>query len=158
MPPPSCEPLLPNKSDVLPRYRHAAPSGPWPWMDFSHVDVTSPSTAVTTVTTAATHVATDESDATTAVTDASAATKWSGYPQNLFGNWTPDQVQRSQMIKKCSRNQSSTIYWMDVLDDAKFITPNMSVTPTNDSENDFWTMLQGKASLICPMHISLDIT
>jgi len=127
-------------------------------MDFSHVDVTSPSTAVTTVTTAATHVATDESDATTAVTDASAATKWSGYPQNLFGNWTPDQVQRSQMIKKCSRNQSSTIYWMDVLDDAKFITPNMSVTPTNDSENDFWTMLQGKASLICPMHISLDIT
>jgi len=123
-------------------------------MDFSHVDITTPSTAVTTV---ATHVATDESDAMTAVTDASTATKWSGYPQNLFGNWTPDQVQRSQMLVKCSKNQSSTIYWMDVLDDGKFTTPNMTVTPTNDSENDFWTMLQGEASLIRPLHISLDV-
>jgi len=123
-------------------------------MDFSHVDITSPSTAVTTV---ATHVATNESDATTAVTDASTATKWSGYPQDLFGNWTPDQVQRSQMLIKCSKNQSSTIYWMDVLDDGKFTTPNMTVTPTNDSENDFWNMLQGEASVIRPLHISSDI-
>jgi len=126
-------------------------------MDFSNVDIPSPSTAITTVTTVATDVATDESDATTAVTNASTATEWSGYPQNLFGNWTPDQVQRSQMIKKCSKNKSSTIYWMDVLDNAKFFTPNMTVTPTNDSENDFWTMLQGEASLIRPLHIN-DIT
>jgi hypothetical protein len=127
-------------------------------MDFSHIDITSPSTAVTTVTTVATDVATDESDATTAVTDASTATQWSGYPQNLFGNWTPDQVKRSQMLRKCSKNHSSIIYWMDVLDDGKFITPNMTVTPTNDSEDDFWNMLQGEASLIRPLHISLDIT
>jgi len=126
-------------------------------MDFSNVDIPSPPTAVTTVTTVATNVATDELDATTAVTDPSTATKWSGYPQSLFGNWTPDQVERSQMIKKCSKNQSSIIYWMDVLDDAKFTTPNMTVTPTNDSENDFWTMLQGEASPICPLRIS-DIT
>jgi len=124
-------------------------------MDFSHVNITTPSTAVTAVTTVATDVAADESDAMTAVTDASTVTKWSGYPQNLFGNWTPDQVQRSQMIKKCSKKQSSTIYWMDVLDDGKFITPNMTVTPTNGSENDFWNMLQGEASLIRPLHISL---
>ena len=127
-------------------------------MDFSNVDIPSPSTAVTTVTTVATDVATDKPDATTAVTDTSIATKWSGYPQSLFGNWTPDQVERSQMIKKCSKNQSSTIYWMDVLDDAKFTTPDMTMTTTNDSENDFWTMLQGKASLIRPFYISLDIT
>jgi hypothetical protein len=127
-------------------------------MDFSNVDIESPSTAVTTVTTVAADVATDKPDAATAVTDASTATKWSGYPQNLFGNWTPDQVQRSQMIMKCSKNQSSTIYWMDVLDDAKFTTPDMTMTTTKDSENDFWTMLQGEASLIRPLHISLDIT
>ncbi|KAJ8580547.1 hypothetical protein M405DRAFT_886069 [Rhizopogon salebrosus TDB-379] len=29
----------PTDSNVLPRYRHAAPSGPWPWMDFSNVDI-----------------------------------------------------------------------------------------------------------------------
>ena len=51
---------------ALPRYRQAAPSGPWPWMDFSHVDITSASTAVTT---AATDIDTDKSDATSAVTD-----------------------------------------------------------------------------------------
>jgi len=138
-------------------------------MDFSHVDVTSPSTVVTTVatgiatdksetTTVATGVATPMSDSTTVVTDASTATKWLGYPQNLFGNWTPDQVQRSQMLIKCSKNQSSTIHWIDVLDDGKFTTPDMTVTPTKDSENDFWNMLQGEASLIRPLHISLDIT
>jgi len=126
-------------------------------MDFSNLNVESPSTAITTVTTVATYVATDESAATAAVTDASAATKWSGYPQSLFGNWTPDQVERSQMIKKCSKNQSSIIYWMDVLDNAKFTTPYMTVAPTNDSENDFWNLLQGEASLIRPLHIS-DIT
>ena len=154
---------------TLPRYRHAAPSGPWPWMDFSHVDVTSPSTAVTTVatdgatnksdaTTVATDVATTMSDASTTVTDTSTATKWSGYPQNLFGNWTPDQVERSQMLIKCSKNQSSTVYWMDVLDGGKFITPDMTMTTTKDSEDDFWNLLQGEASLIRPLHISLDIT
>jgi hypothetical protein len=128
-------------------------------MDLSNVDITSPSTAVMTVKTVATDVATDKPDATTAVTDASTgATKRAGYPQNLFGNWTPDQVQRSQMLIKCSKNQSSIIYWMDVLDDGKFTTPDMTVTPTKDSENDFWNMLQGEVSLIRPLHISLDIT
>jgi hypothetical protein len=143
-------------------------------MDFGHVDVTSASTAVTIVasgiatdksdtTTVATDVATAMSDSATAVTDASTAsastaTKWSGYPQNLFGNWTPDQVQRSQMLIKCSKNQSSIIHWIDVLDDGKFTTPNMTMTTTKDSEDDFWNMLQGEASLIRPLHISLDIT
>ena len=61
---------------ALPRYRHAAPSGPWPWMDFNHVDISSPSTAVTNV---ATNVATDKSDATTAVTDG---------PQPLQSGWS----------------------------------------------------------------------
>jgi len=142
-------------TNALPRYRiHAAPSGPWPWIDFSNVDIPAPSTAVTTV---AADVATDKPDATTAVTDASTATKWSGYPQNLFGNWTPDQVQRSQMLKKCSKNQSSIIYWMDVLDDGRFTTPDMTTTITNNSENEFWNLLQGEASIIRPLHIS-DIT
>jgi len=151
MPPLSCETLLPNDSDVLPRYRHGAPSGPWPWMDFSHVDVTSPSTALATV---ATDVATDESGATTAVTDASTATEWSGYPQNRFGNWTPTQVQRSQMLAKCSRNKTSTIYWMDVGDDGEFTTPgvtggcHISMVTTTHPES-FWEVLRREVNLAC---------
>ena len=62
---------------------------------------------------------------------------WGTLTENMFGNWTPDRVQRSQMLIKCWNNQSSIIYWMDVLDDGKFTTPDMTVTPTKDSENDF---------------------
>ncbi|KAJ8593415.1 hypothetical protein M405DRAFT_879332, partial [Rhizopogon salebrosus TDB-379] len=86
-----------------PPYRHAAPSGPWPWMDFSKIDDMTVTTQDTT--------SIDES--------------WRGYPQNLFGNWTPDQVGRSQILMKCSKNQSSTIYWMDVLDNGMFARASM---------------------------------
>jgi len=150
MPPLSCEPLLPHDSDALPRYRHAAPSGPWPWMDFSHVDVTSPSIAVTTV---AAGVATDESDAMTAVTDASTAPHWSGYPQNLFGNWTPTQVDRSQMLARCSNNESSTIYWMDVRGDGEFTAEvtgrGHTSTVTTANPETFWEALQREVNLAC---------
>jgi hypothetical protein len=149
MEPPSCEPLLPNHSDALPRYRHAAPSGPWPWMDFSHVDVTSASTAVTTVATVATDVATDESDARTTVTDTSTATQpdWSEYPQKPFENWTPTQVQHSQMLAKCSENGPSKIYWMDVGDDGKFTNRHPSTVTAPYYE--FWDILQRKVNLAC---------
>ena len=149
-PPLSCEPLLPHDTDTLPRYRHAAPSGPWPWMDFSHIDVTSASTAV------ATDVATDESDDTTAVTDASTATQWSGYPQNLFGNWTPTQVERSQMLAKCSKNRTSTIYWMDVGNDGKFTNPDVAggghtSTVTTAHPEKFWEVLRPEVNLACQL-------
>ncbi|OJA16733.1 hypothetical protein AZE42_07556 [Rhizopogon vesiculosus] len=129
-------------------YRHASPSGPWPWMDFRNVDVT----------TAMRNVPIDQS--------------WRGYPQNLFKNWTHGQVERSQMLKKCLKNRSSTIYWLDVLDNGEFAIPDMrskdrtstmseSTTNDNDTCEDstghvskvttrnqdmFWEMLQGEVT------------
>ncbi|KAG2052254.1 hypothetical protein BDR06DRAFT_536498 [Suillus hirtellus] len=107
-----------------PPYRHAAPSGPWPWMDFE-VD----------------------SAASTTVVDPS----WRGYPQNQFGNWTPDQVGRSKMIEKCSVNKTSTIYWMDVRNNGIFASSNIGgkgnitvVGPEHESEDGFWDILQGE--------------
>ncbi|OAX34434.1 hypothetical protein K503DRAFT_774540 [Rhizopogon vinicolor AM-OR11-026] len=133
-----------------PPYRHAAPSGPWPWMDFNDLAVAP--TAVTTVMTSKTDVATVTTEATTDAPNATThdpSCEWSGYPQNLFGNWTPDQVKRSQMLIKCSKNESSKIYWMDVLDDdASFITPDMGenshTSPVSITNDEFWGMLQGK--------------
>ncbi|KAG2140513.1 uncharacterized protein EDB93DRAFT_1252799 [Suillus bovinus] len=105
-----------------PPYRHAAPSGPWPWMDFDVESTTSPT-----------------------VIDQS----WRGYPRNQFGNWTPDQVERSKMIEKCSVNASSTIYWMDVLDNGSFASPNIGGhghTTVVGAQNvdQFWDILQEK--------------
>ncbi|KAG1817382.1 hypothetical protein EV424DRAFT_1324487 [Suillus variegatus] len=111
-------------TDTLHRYRHAAPSGPWPWMDFE-VDSTASTTAI------------DPS--------------WRGYPQNQFGNWTPDQVGRSKMIEKCLVNKTSTTYWMDVRNNGSFASSNIGgkgnitvVGPEHESEDGFWDILQGE--------------
>ncbi|OAX37823.1 hypothetical protein K503DRAFT_866597 [Rhizopogon vinicolor AM-OR11-026] len=142
MDPLSCQPLLPTDLDDLPGHRHAAPSGPWPWIDFSTVDDT---TAISDATVVMTDVTTATADTTVVMTDVTTATAdgslWRDYPQNKFKNWTPEQVERSQMLTKCSKNQSSTIYWVDVGDDGRFTTPDMR-GDGHTSENQFWAMLK----------------
>ncbi|KAG2114131.1 hypothetical protein DEU56DRAFT_919629 [Suillus clintonianus] len=116
-----------------PTYRHAAPSGPWPWMNLQVV-----------------FRAAIESDATHGVNDSGESESWPGYPQNQFGNWTPDQVKRSKMFEKCSDNTPSIIYWMDVREsDGKFTTPDMGGSGRGDttvvSPQDpgvFWDILK----------------
>ncbi|KAG1883344.1 hypothetical protein F4604DRAFT_285195 [Suillus subluteus] len=103
-----------------PPYRHAAPSGPWPWMDFNIEFTTS----------------THDIDPS-----------WRGYPQNQFGNWTPDQVGRSKMLEKCQMNKSSTVYWMDVHDDRSFTSPDIggnggTMVVGIENEDRFWDILQ----------------
>ncbi|KAG1787949.1 cora-like Mg2+ transporter protein-domain-containing protein [Suillus plorans] len=76
---------------------------------------------------------------------------WKGYPQNQFRNWTPRQVEESKMFEKCSKDQSSTIYWMDVYNSEnvarRFTIPDMekdnrgTTVPTQD-QDEFWDMLQ----------------
>ncbi|KAI6104301.1 cora-like Mg2+ transporter protein-domain-containing protein, partial [Pisolithus sp. B1] len=77
--------------------RHAAPSAPWPWMDF---DV--------------------DKSAVEPSSDRRSSDDWSNYPQNLFGNWTKDQVERSEMLTRCSHSQSCLIYNVEMGDDGLF--------------------------------------
>ncbi|KAJ8580013.1 hypothetical protein M405DRAFT_855074 [Rhizopogon salebrosus TDB-379] len=117
--------LLPT--NVLPSYRHASPSGPWPWMDFSIIDFVTATAAAT---------------AATATTNDS---HWQGYPQNLFGNWAPEQVERSQMLTRCSEN--CTLYCMDVLDDGSFISSPIRGDDdadmlANKSQDECWNIFQ----------------
>jgi len=46
--------------------------------------------------------------------------EWSQYPQSLFGNWTCDQVNRSQMLTKCSNCELSTVYKISLFNDGRF--------------------------------------
>jgi hypothetical protein len=74
---------------------------------------------------------------------------WRGYPENQFGNWTPAQVKRSKMLEKCLLNRSSTIYWMDVLDDGSFTCPDMggqgsTMVVGTENEIGFWDVLYGQ--------------
>jgi hypothetical protein len=77
---------------------------------------------------------------------------WRGYPQNQFGNWTPDQVGRSKMLEKCLVNKSSTIYWMDVRSNGSFASSDIegkgdTIIVGTEQEDGFWDVLQGKVSL-----------
>lgn len=72
---------------------------------------------------------------------------WRGYPQNQFGNWTPDQVGRSKMLEKCLVNKSSTIYWMDVRNDGSFASQDIggngdTTVVGTEHEDEFWDILQ----------------
>ncbi|KAJ8580628.1 hypothetical protein M405DRAFT_33742 [Rhizopogon salebrosus TDB-379] len=121
----------PTDSNILPRYRHAAPSGPWPWMDFSNIDVSTETNDIPR------SVYSEESQDMT----------WLGYPQEAFKNWTPNQVNRSQMFTKCSENQS-TIYWMDVLHGkGEFSLSNVGrshiSTVAAADQQRFWGILRG---------------
>ncbi|KAG2067601.1 hypothetical protein BDR04DRAFT_1144244 [Suillus decipiens] len=65
-----------------PIYRHAAPSGPWPWMNLGVESNTTDTTVV------------DKS--------------WKGYLQNQFRNWTPEQVKRNTIVKS---SQDQDDFW-----------------------------------------------
>jgi len=102
-------------------------------MDFKHINDTTPAT-----------VQFDKS--------------WRGYPQNLFGNWTPDRVKQSQMFIKCSENQSSTVYLMDVLKNGQFIKSDLGYSKPNDpctvsleNEEEFWEKMERGVRLVLCM-------
>lgn len=110
-----------------PIYRHAAPSGPWPWMDFD-------TDADITFNTPVSPGAVD-------------GQPWRGYPEALFGNWKPDQVRRSKMLSNCSELDMCLVHWLDVLTDGTFTVldgegrdQTSRVTP--ERINEFWELLK----------------
>ncbi|KAG9311756.1 hypothetical protein JVU11DRAFT_7999 [Chiua virens] len=80
-----------------PKYRHAAPSAPWPWMDF---DV-------------------DASEVHPLPPGLTQDDRWRYYPQSLFGNWTRDQVERCGILK-IPRDQRCKLYTVTVLEGGIF--------------------------------------
>ncbi|KAL4068577.1 hypothetical protein V8B97DRAFT_848741 [Scleroderma yunnanense] len=111
----------------VPTYRHAAPSAPWPWMNFDVDDST-----VEPLYPQGLEVPRND---------------WKKYPQNLFGNWTPDQVGRSGMLIKCSDKSHCTIYTAEALHgngqfDKTAADRTMTVTADVASMEAFWDALQ----------------
>ncbi|KAF8553819.1 hypothetical protein OG21DRAFT_1522884 [Imleria badia] len=107
-----------------PKYRHAAPSAPWPWMDF------------------------DQDVADVLPLSPGAHEPWSRYPQSHFGNWTPDQVQRCRMLTICKDQYMCQIHKVDVLADGLFDRPDENertreIPSDPTAAREFWDELQG---------------
>ncbi|KDQ53421.1 hypothetical protein JAAARDRAFT_161934 [Jaapia argillacea MUCL 33604] len=103
-----------------PSHRHAAPSGPWPWMDLpSDVLQLAPPPQANQV-------------------DSS----WPGYPQNLFPNWSPDQARRGKITGPARPPERgvSTIYKVDVLQNGRFA--DHEVFLVKDEDEEFWKGMQ----------------
>ncbi|KAG2347126.1 hypothetical protein BDR05DRAFT_987733, partial [Suillus weaverae] len=112
----------------VPLYRHAAPSGPWPWVDFN------------------TELSSSEPPFQTGEHE------WRGYPQELFGNWSPIPVARSEMLTQCARAvKPCLVYGMDVMGDGQFKTREPRLHRIEVSEekiNEFWSKLQDEESIV----------
>lgn len=66
---------------------------------------------------------------------------WGKYPQNLFPNWTPDQVRRSKMLHTCPDSGPCFIYEIDMKDDGAFdkaVGERVINVKDQESEQLFW--------------------
>ncbi|KAG1736639.1 uncharacterized protein EDB91DRAFT_500131 [Suillus paluster] len=111
-----------------PIYRHAAPSGPWPWMDFESDIIL-------------------ETEPVSPLKQSTEQWKWRGYPQNLFGNWVADRVARCKMVENCSRElrEKCSIYYVDVLQTGHFKPAKDTDPPIEVDESalsQLWDQLQ----------------
>ncbi|KAF8550189.1 hypothetical protein OG21DRAFT_1446946 [Imleria badia] len=105
-----------------PIYRHAAPSGPWPWMDFDEdIPIVMPPSNQPT---------------------GSDVRSWYGYPQSRFPNWTETQVKRCEMLTACPVGESN-VFKVDVLQDGTFGEdgPQMATITDKPSEAEFWDLI-----------------
>jgi hypothetical protein len=102
-----------------PSHRHAAPSGPWPWVDECDLaealdelnDLDSkPGSDAPTPLVPCRHKECDD------------CPSWNTYPQSLFGNWTPKPVAKCKIADVVVNSHSSTciIRHVDVQDTGVF--------------------------------------
>ncbi|KAL0946131.1 hypothetical protein HGRIS_012396 [Hohenbuehelia grisea] len=114
----------------MPSHRHAAPSGPWPWMNLtSEVDSEQLNSEGPPVPPPCDHSECE-------------GKCWKGYPQSRFPNWTPKQVARSKIteaVEKYDRNVESKLYVCDVDTKGLFTTPPSSgLSVTEETKEKFW--------------------
>ncbi|KDQ11807.1 hypothetical protein BOTBODRAFT_46216 [Botryobasidium botryosum FD-172 SS1] len=115
-----------------PSYRHAAPSGPWPYTDgVQHEEDEGSTDTETPAVIGFCHHKGYE--------DCQDCIKWRSYPQSLFGNWTIDLVRKSGIERAVMgrHNVTSVIYTVDVLNDGMTRMPE-PYPIDNENKRDYW--------------------
>ncbi|KAJ8522411.1 hypothetical protein ONZ45_g1008 [Pleurotus djamor] len=118
---------LPDKVPA-PSHRHAAPSGPWPWMNLDSAieaeQLTSEGPPVP-----------EFCDHTTCE-----GRCWQEYPKSKFPNWTDDQVDRAKIrdaVREYDDTKPCTLHLVDVDDRGRFHSKDPLIVK-EDTKEDFW--------------------
>lgn len=109
-----------------PSHRHAAPCGPWPWVDLD--DEIQPASLQAPGNVPKCPHPTGQ-----------CVGCWAGYPQCLFPNWTAAQVLQSKMFSHPAKSDLCVIYRVEVTDDGKCYDPG---SLRAQGEDGFWKLLQ----------------
>ncbi|KAF9474032.1 hypothetical protein BDN70DRAFT_885294 [Pholiota conissans] len=122
-----------SKRVAPPSHRHAAPSAPWPWIDIEdEVDPVQLSSPLPPVPEPCNHK------------DCGGC--WRGYPQSLYPNWTPRQVQKSKIsdaITSYDHSTSCVIHQVDVTEEGLFHVPNPGhITSSDNIVDETWEQLK----------------
>jgi len=125
--------LIPDPTQELPplipalAYRHASPSGPWPWRDLDY-DLSESRQ--------------NSPEANRGAFPCPHSKKecagypcWTLYPQSLFPNWTPGQIKKSGIVEAASKSQVCTLYVVDVNQDGHFSEGDKIVVGTENSKD-----------------------
>ncbi|KDQ10147.1 hypothetical protein BOTBODRAFT_190632 [Botryobasidium botryosum FD-172 SS1] len=112
-----------------PSYRHAAPAGPWPWVDDVNDQEEANNTNPDGIIGSCSHQNCND------------CPQWIGYPQSLFGNWTIKPVIKCRIEEAVKQdNIQSTIYTVNVGDDGNFEAPARRIV-TNENKREYWNQV-----------------
>ncbi|KAF8150601.1 hypothetical protein B0H34DRAFT_665532 [Crassisporium funariophilum] len=117
----------------LASYRHAAPSGPWPWADLVEDVAFNPGLP---------------NEKTSFSGNGSHSELWRAYPGLSFPNWNRSRVERSGISKLIHKTPDKTnpgcmIYHIDVGDDGHFSKPGQNLV-TDENQDEFWDMIKAR--------------
>jgi hypothetical protein len=140
-----------------PSYRHAAPCGPWPWIDLeSEMYGASPDLSASDTleglraTQSSLAVPPLPRNAASAheISQNPAREAWTSYPRSLFPNWTADQLKRSRITDailehKGSKSKPCVLHHIDVGEDGRFSVPSKHVID-HDDVDEFWDKMHIK--------------
>ena len=126
-----------------PSHRHAAPSAPWPWVDIEDGAYSTERCSTITLIILLAEVDPVQLECPLPPIPPPCDHKtcggcWTGYPQSLFPNWTPRQVEKCKMrsaIDDYRRDIPCKIYHVDVGEDGFFKDAGVEVAgESNKSE------------------------
>jgi hypothetical protein len=141
------EKQIPSDHDRIPppSHRHAAPSAPWPWVDIEDGACSTERYSTITLMTFLAEVDPVQLECPLPPIPPPCDHKtcggcWTGYPQSLFPNWTPRQVEKSKIrsaVTDYRRDIPCKIYHVDVGEDGFFRDAGVALADESN-KSEIW--------------------